>query len=77
MSLRPTLVAVFVVVLVAEMIRAGATRAQTAGEIRREQSDLRTWTDITGKHKTDAAFLRFDGEKVWLKRKDGSNRPPA
>ena len=31
----------------------------------------RTWTDSTGKHQVEAAFVCFDGGKVRLKKKDG------
>ncbi len=33
---------------------------------------LRTWSDATGQHHTEAVLLRLENGKVWLRRKDGT-----
>ena len=34
-------------------------------------AELRTWTDSSGKHKIEAEFVRFNENKVTLKKEDG------
>lgn len=37
----------------------------------RKRMSFRTWTDITGQHKTEAEFVEFKDEKVRLRKRDG------
>jgi len=37
-----------------------------------QQAEFRTWSDITGKFQTEAAFVDFKEGKVRLKKKGGS-----
>jgi hypothetical protein len=46
-------------------------QANDRGE-NQEPLSFRTWTDITGKHKTNAAFVGFEDGKVLLQKKNGS-----
>ena len=37
-----------------------------------EQTDFRTWTDVSGKHRTEAAFIGFENGQVRLEKRDGA-----
>ena len=41
------------------------------------QWEFRTWTDVSGKHRTEAAFLGFENGQVRLKKADGKIIPVA
>ena len=36
------------------------------------EEKARTWTDVTGKHKTRAAFVALEGDEITLRREDGT-----
>lgn len=44
--------------------------AETVSEL--TVSRVRTWTDVTGKHKTEAELIDYDGKKVTIKKTDGT-----
>jgi len=36
------------------------------------EEELRTWTDVTGAHKTQAAFVALEGDQLTLRRENGT-----
>lgn len=53
---------------------SSATADKLTEECKRELqvSRVRTWTDVTGKHKTEAELIDYDGKKVTIKKTDGT-----
>ncbi len=56
---------IIVISITAVTVGNSLTRSSNAAE------SARTWTDSTGKHKTQATFVELDGDQVTLKRSDG------
>jgi hypothetical protein len=46
-------------------------KADAAGPAKNPLAAIRNWTDISGKHKIEAEFVKFADGKVTLKKKDG------
>jgi hypothetical protein len=49
-----------------------ALGADSKSEEKPQQPEFRTWTDTTGKFKTDAVFVEFKDGIVQLKKRNGS-----
>ena len=66
MSRRPFLLLLGVLVLLQSlMVLAGITQA------RADEPQVRTWTDHTGSHETQAVFVRASGSKVTIRTPEG------
>ena len=56
------------------LLRPAAAVAPTADADPAEEPmtpELRTWTDVSGKHRIEATLLKVDGPTVHLRRADG------
>ncbi len=50
----------------------GLILLMSATAVPAQEAEVRTWTDVTGKHKMQARFVSLDGTTVTLKQADGT-----
>ena len=71
MAVRLVVLGILFVLVVLLITVPSSARSQEAGQDTSDHPDLRTWTDRSGTHHTEASFIECKDGIVRLKRKDG------